>query len=311
MQDNFLPILQLKGVVSSSVIAVIQNGIRTQDSYSSFRDSKINQSQSKFRIDHYFCFDESMKNFLETQIQTAPTAIGSFRSNHSPRSRQTAEEVLVISTYRTDIDHNHVIGNSSDGRAVTYGELWNHRLRVIGDVGEMCRHKGLSLRILGKDKDFLAEQRYFRENLRQVNWELTPRTLERNSYQECDRASLVISTGSTLGLESLARGNRTAVFSTMSLLLTDHQYRFGWPENLEAEGPFWSESATTERISTILELLLRCDQSEWLEILERYKRVIPRYDPANSIFCERLKQFGAQSPYDRRSSAQIHCDQDE
>jgi len=155
---------------------------------------------------------------------------------------------------------------------------------------------GLELEIVGKDRDHLSELAFYKSHLKQSRFEFTPRKPKTFQYCRTDAARLVVSTGSTLGLESLARGNRTGIFDPMSYILKNDSYRFGWPAVLGSEGPFWSTEASPLRIEEVLGTLLNISDERWGEMLWEYRGVLPIFDSGNKIFIDQLSQFGAESP---------------
>ena len=115
-----------------------------------------------------------------------------------------------------------------------------------------------------------------------------PRLGISTQYHQTDQSRLVVSTSSTLGYESLGRGNRTAIFQPDSILLQDPSLQFGWPDVDEPEGAFWSTSATADRIVKILNTLISDSDSQWQATLDLYKNVLPMYDQGNSTLVTSL-----------------------
>jgi len=111
----------------------------------------------------------------------------------------------------------------------------------------------------------------------------------------CDASQIVVSTGSTLGLESLSRGNRTAIFNRLPDIIGEPSQRFGWPQVLSGEGPFWSISCSSERITAVLTDLYQFTDDKWTETVTQYRDVLPIYDPGNTQFVKTLAVFGARS----------------
>ena len=57
---------------------------------------------------------------------------------------------------------------------------------------------------------------------------------------------------STLGYESMSRGNKTVCFSIRKEIINDYSYSFGWPKHFPPTGPIWT-SVYSEKL--IYELL--------------------------------------------------------
>jgi surface carbohydrate biosynthesis protein len=291
MQDNFEPLWHLKALRPDVAIALVQNGLRTSEIG---HGSLLHQSAPE--VDHYFCFNNSAAEVMRTRLRASYTCSGSFRSNHTKRILKVEHTLAYISTFRSDLSPSFVVDGGVDQRHMTYGEIWASRVEVLRRIRDYGQSHELGLRILGKDLDHKSEFDFYVAALGASSFDFVPRRDQHFQHAETDRARIVVSTGSTLGLESLSRGNRTAIFDQMPALLNQPSQRFGWPSVLPTEGPFWSESATADRIATVIRFLIECSDAEWQSTLSEYQAQIPVFDPGNSLFCEKLKHFGAQSP---------------
>lgn len=291
MQDNFEPLWNLKSHCPDVAIALVQNGLRTDNLGSTPLNVK-----DQLQVDDYFCFSSKTAEFLGSRVNARFVPSGSFRNNHCLRFHSTDNHISYISTYRCDIAPSHLVETRDGVSGITYQQIWTSRLAVIRSVLSICRLRGLRLRILGKDNDYKSESDFFAAALGDSSFDFVARRDQHFQYAETDRARIVVSTGSTLGLESLSRGNRTAIFDNMPRLLDQPSQRFGWPSLLPTEGPFWSESATAERIEAVLSFLFASSDVDWQLTLKAYRAHIPVFDPGNSLFCEKLKNFGARSP---------------
>lgn len=289
MQDNFKPLWQIKALHPEVCIALVQNGLRSDQ----LGSTPIHLEPER-QVDHFFCFNAKAAEFLGNQVNANFIPSGSFRSNYTRPLLPVKQHLAYISTYRSDLSPLYVV-NRREGQAdITYGEIWRLRLDVLHSIKRFCLTHDIRLRILGKDLNHQSEERFFAEALGELSFDFVPRADQSFQYAETDRARVVVSTGSTLGLESLSRGNRTAIFDQMPPLLNQPSQRFGWPSVLPTEGPFWSETATYVRIENVLRLLFESSDTEWQTILNAYREHLPVFDPGNSVFCDTLREFGAQ-----------------
>ncbi len=76
-----------------------------------------------------------------------------------------------------------------------------------------------------------------------------------STYEFCNSASLIVTTDSTIGYEFLARGKKVAVSYLDGLMPLSnelprdvHDTDFGFPLELGATGPFWTNAANESRI---------------------------------------------------------------
>ena len=95
-----------------------------------------------------------------------------------------------------------------------------------------------------------------------------------------DRAELVVGIGSTLVLESLGRGCKTAVFSNRSKFIPDFPSVF-WPKRLIEFGPFWSDEVTEFHVNRVLTYLSKIDSLAWKRSSEEVVAELIVFDGGN------------------------------
>jgi surface carbohydrate biosynthesis protein len=123
-----------------------------------------------------------------------------------------------------------------------------------------------------------------------VNYEFHP-AHGLGTYALVDEADLVVTTGSTVGYEALARGARVAFFTLGTQRFRCHSYRFAWPAEVEARGHFWANSATTESMSALMDQVLEFNPEEWTAIQSRWSDLVMVFDPGNSIFRQKIDKL--------------------
>lgn len=147
-----------------------------------------------------------------------------------------------------------------------------------------------------KDPDLTRERDYYEQLLgRHVPFfEARGRG---SSYGSVDSAEVVVSIESTLGYESAARGNKTAIFSIRSQLLGIIGLTYGWPEAYPDEGPYWSNRPDPVAFQRILDHLFDLNDEQWqAELSEHGFNQVMTYDSGNSILQAVLhKELGSAS----------------
>ncbi|MFM8852130.1 MAG: hypothetical protein ACKOGL_02895, partial [Acidimicrobiaceae bacterium] len=98
----------------------------------------------------------------------------------------------------------------------------------------------LQLKIVGKDENPQREEIYYKSLLQNYKFEFAAREITSSSYEAIDKSEIVVFTSSTLGYESLARGKRTAALMLDAEIIGAEALRFGWPAELQDDGPFWT-----------------------------------------------------------------------
>jgi len=189
-----------------------------------------------------------------------------------------AEGDFVSSVCIPEEDFNRKVDRPIIQCMARYAEENNKRLMIIP------RHP--------KDDDLHAmEKAYFRELLG-----CDPIFLEQKgphpSYSAVDYAEVVVTTDSTLGYESIARGNKTAFFSFRSKFCKGWVGDFGWPQEFQGEGPFWTMDPDPDGFVRILDYLFEIDDIQWNKITEAVNfSSFMKYDPGNTILKSTLDKI--------------------
>lgn len=294
MQDNLSALYRVRQWLPDTPVALIQNGLRSirGDLHSVIRSSDVTQ----WHIDYYFGFTQESCDHVGT-LASNRIPIGSFRSNCTPKSPRAKDAVLsYISTLRTDIPMTTLIGDVEKSTSTTYEDILQERLRILREVLRIGQSLGLHSRILGKGPEHHAEELFYREHLQGFDFEFVPRIDISTQYLQVDRSTITVSTSSTLGYESLARGNRTAVLHPDSQILQDPSLRFGWPIEMAPEGSFWSTSASSLRINEVLRFVYSATDLQWRAVINQAASALPRFDPGNTRLVHELSRWGAQPP---------------
>ena len=136
----------------------------------------------------------------------------------------------------------------------------------------------------------MTEKRYYRDLLGSE-----PEYLElkkpNSSYHAIDTAEVTVSLDSTLGYESLARGNKTAMFSIRTVFADLPAGNFGWPGDFSDEGLFWTNNSDPESFVRILDYLFEVDDERWRkDVNESNFSSVLAYDPDNVILKKTLER---------------------
>jgi surface carbohydrate biosynthesis protein len=136
-----------------------------------------------------------------------------------------------------------------------------------------------------------AEESYFRELLGCEPVYLGPEGLC-SGYMAVDSADVVVAIDSTLGYESIARGNKTAIFSIRSSSsTTPGMLRYGWPGDFLDEGPFWTNNPDPDKLVRILDYLFEVNDIQWREDVRASNfSSLMVYDPGNTTLKSTLEE---------------------
>ena len=288
--DNFPPYYLLKNEFPGIKIWLIQNGIRSERN-DLFDLLKTDSTSPANCVDKMFVFGTAIgKKYLD-YISGETVVHGSFKNNLVPLSAPQKDSVAYVSTFRPSQQMNFVLRESRPERPVTYGQIISRREKVILWLAEYCTEKQLKLTIVGKDENPQREESYYKSLLQNYKFEFVAREITSSSYEAIDRSEIVVFTSSTLGYESLARGKRTAALILDAEVIGAEALRFGWPAELQDDGPFWTHQLDEARLREIIDFLRKVDDAEWDEIRKQTIKDVIVFDPDNSKFKESVNQI--------------------
>ena len=139
--------------------------------------------------------------------------------------------------------------------------------------------------------DLLSMEKDYYRQLMDIEPEFSEFLDSYTSYQAVDSAEIVVTLESTLGYESVARCQKTALFQIRSTLLELSERSYGWPGNFPEEGPFWTNKPDPEIFTRILDYLFNVSDDQWKKDVESTNfSSLMEYDPGNTIFQSILKK---------------------
>lgn len=296
LQDNFLQLYAIQGQLTRAKVVLIQNGSRSM--YRDLESELEMHSLTEPLIHSYLAYTDVAAERIRARVKCQTVVIGSFRSNHIPRSSRKPVGLAYISTYNPRVAVNSVVQSGPHAQSVTYGEILQIRLGILLHVQQYCSKVDLPLTIIGKrhGKEAEEERSFFESHLSCDGFIYRARQESDFQYRACDDAAVVVSTSSTLGYESLSRGNKTVFFLPDSRILSDESLAFGWPSKQSAEGPFWSTEASYTRVMQVLNQVHAMSDVEWEDCRNSYTSAFPLFDPGNRVLVEHLSGFGARTP---------------
>lgn len=263
---------------SSITTLFVQNGIRDPQTFE--RMAGRFASGEFLKVDYMMTFGDCVGAEYSKYIQGCVISMGSMKNNHLPKLQtqqkgmmafvsQWCPPVSPLEKYREQI-YRLVLPC-----LVNYAEEKDKRLTIIPRNYKQChllnQEKSFFRDLMGSEPEFYESKEY------------DP------SYQAVDSAEVVVSFDSTLGLESIARGNKTALFTTQS------NDPYGWPGDFPAEGLFWTNHSDPASFVRILDYLFEVDDVQWRKDVENSKfSSVMAYDPGNSLLKSILeKELGA------------------
>ena len=266
----------------------LQNGRRGFDIDVFGRLSEAaDKNRDALKVDYMMTFGSNVANEYSRYIEGRAIAMGSLKCNMVPRSKSTVPGVIAYVSQFRDIKGQLVKGNYRTHEEI-FGQV---EKSIVPFLFSYARSHEKQLVIItsvrSKNSNIISkEQQHYNEL---VGAELSY-TDEENCYDAADAAEVVVAVDSTVGVESIGRGNKTAIFSIRGTLLDIKGQDFGWPRSYPAEGPFWTNNPDSSSYERILDHLFELNDEAWQKELSEYSSEAQMlFDPGNTIFLETLE----------------------
>ena len=274
---------------SSIKTLFIQNGVRGYYGVFDLLDNKeLNQ---RYKVDYMLVFGQCVGTEYAKYISGSVVPIGSFKNNNIPVIKKKQNGTIVfVSQYR------NITGIEMDGIVYTFNQFFLQSDKIIVPfLVDYAKEKGLHFKIIPSQqysegsKDLENEKNYYNEIVG-AECDFIERKRIEDSYESIDAAEIVVAIDSSMGLEAIARGTKTAIFSIRSstLELADlSDLNYGWPGNYQDNGVFWTNLPDRRIFRRILDHLLDVSHEQWTaEVIEHGFWDLMQIDSGNSKFLE-------------------------
>ncbi len=274
--DNNKTFYLIKNQVPNLTTAFIQNGHRTgfSDIFEILEKKNLDSFKKNNKVDLMCVFNKMTSESYKKFISGASFISGSVNNNYEKKSK-TKEGLIVISLFRPS-------------RSPFLREI-----KLLKIVKKFCELKKMKLKILGKhrQKDSIKLEKEFFYKVLGRNFTFIESSDRRNSYQNLDNSEIVLSSGSTMGLESLGRGNRTAIIHAFPFIEPYKKVYWGYYTHRKKNGFFWTNQINEKKIFKILNNLKKIKEKNWKKILKKYEYETCIYDFKNIKLKRKLKSF--------------------
>jgi surface carbohydrate biosynthesis protein len=207
------------------------------------------------------------------------------------RNQKIKGTIAFISQYRD------TIGFDMGDIFYSFEKFWEAERIILPFLVEYANKRGLDFFIIPcsghyKNQSLSEKEKKYFNGIAGCECQFSDWNSHCSSYDAIDSAEVVVAVDSSMGLESIARGTKTAIFSirsTICSLLEPPFLDFGWPGRLRDIGPFWTNNPDLEAFKIILDHLYKVSEEDWHKELneERFTDVL-RYDPGNKIAREMI-----------------------
>ena len=286
--DNNPSFYKLSNYFPNIKTVFIQNGYRSVycDIFESLSFNK------KQHVDYMLVFGKSVGQLYSKYISGNVLAIGSLKNNsiirHDYSDIKEKNKVVFISQWGRKPSNGLFLPNYG----IEYELFYKAEKEVLTIISQWCLVNNFKLEICGRsifesDEEF----DFYKQILPSFNFEFSKNESILSSYTCIDKAEIVVFVDSSLGYESLSRGNKTACFSIRSEILGWKDYSFGWPKKLPNSGPFWTNEIDINQIENIMNYLINVSDIDWKSVVSEILSDIIIYDDGNTKLKELISSF--------------------
>ena len=284
--DNAIIFYRISGRHPDIKTLFLQNGSRgyNLDVFESL-DNLDSNALNIFFVDHMLVFGHTIGELYSRFIKGNILPIGSLKNNFIPKESSLQRGVIAF------ISHWQLPYTGPGYKKLSYDDLWtNPNNLIIQCLMHYAKEKKKRVVIIpsanakGRSDLLVQEKNYYRKLMGNEPEFLLP-SEPYPSYSSTDSAEIVVALDSTLGYESIGRGNKTAIFQIRGTLTGWSSWNYGWPAKFPEEGPFWTNKPNPDSFVRILDYLFEISDEQWKKDVESTNfSSLVEYDPGNTIF---------------------------
>ena len=295
--DNSSVFFSLKSFCPEIIFIVIQNGTRSY--HNDLSRLLFLKKDNKYSVDYGFYFGKYIKNYVSKiiKINIKTYNFGSIRNNSVACVKRRKKGILFISEFR----EKNSLPTKREQKFLIENKYWRKPdLIVLENLNRFCKKNKIKLTIRGSNKKINNNEiNFYKQHINNLSARFMPFYSKTNIYSSLDRYKLAVFLSSTLGYESIARGNKSICFSGLraqyvSNFLNSKKelgYNFGWPKKFSKSGICWSDKANYKDFEKKINQILSVKKKNWEIFLKNYRKDILFYDKENSKLKSHLKKI--------------------
>jgi surface carbohydrate biosynthesis protein len=303
--DNNVDFYKLAAIFPKVKFIAIQNGLRSNYANQmnhGFFDVLEKESANNVLSAHAICVLGSNEGEKYSKhIQAKQIITGSLKNNLIGEQIEPKEhfDIVYVSQHAPFQIPNSEVKFFFGSKSITASEFYAIEEYIVRFLIARCNRTNQSFAVLGKRSDSSPFEREFFDSAAAPHTvRFIPRTSDASTYEYCNSASLIVTTDSTIGFEFLARGKKV-VFLSARIDAIDHVLSqevhdtdFGFPLELGASGPFWTNTANESEFERIVASVQTMADAQWASAISPYNEVLMAYQPGNSAFIKMLQSEG-------------------
>lgn len=236
-------------------------------------------------VNFMFTFNQMTSDLYRKIINGKTIECGSILSNCKKISFKKRKGIIYISLFRPNIKKKTHI----------------NEIKLIQLLGKYCIKNKLQLKILCKffkntpkgDEEFNFYKKILKNNFLAIQ-----NKKSRNSYKFLDESKIVVSSGSTMGIESLGRKNKTVIINPFPNINPIKRNFYGYFTKRKNKGFFWYNGINESTIFKTLDDVNNCKISKWYKILKKHEYETMKHDQDNYMLKKNLKKILAKKNID-------------
>jgi surface carbohydrate biosynthesis protein len=277
--DNNPLFWSIKKNIPNIKIIIIQNGLRLKK-YDIFEKIK---NKKEYKCDLFFTFNKHIASEYANYINSKFIVTGSMENNFRKIKKfKDSKTILFLSEYIGDQSAIFFISNK-----ISFNSWYKPEFNLLIFLKNFCLKNNYKLKVSPRTNMLRQEYLFYKNILGEDNWEFLDKKV--SSYDEIDRAKIVISISSTIGYEALARGKKVAFFSCRKM--REESGNFGWPAIKRNKGLFWTNNLNIHEFKKILVKLLLMNNVIWNVKSKKIINNLIVYDKNNSIFKKEISNI--------------------
>jgi len=277
--DNNFEFYSLWKLLPGIQTMMIQNGTRDTVSDLNFGANGTHD----YRINYVLSQGFAQSRYFSQFIIGRADAIGSIRNNSVAKKFCNPERTVVfVSQFRGGAENSEFFRTNS-GEIVYWGAFYMAEKVIFRWLADWSDENDYTLALCGMMQEDESEECKFFQSICREGQTFTylPKLSEASGYSNVDNAGIVVSVDSTLGFESLSRGNKTAFFYNRDTTFKLSE-KFGWPAVFPESGPFWTNLRSEAEFERVMNSVASATDEEFAKMCEPYINELMVWDPGNS-----------------------------
>lgn len=227
--------------------------------------------KNKIVIDYFVLFGKELIKFYKNYINTKFIIGGSIRNN------------FISKKFNNLKNRNYLVLISHFVHRDDFQKKYYKMINLLNLIKTYCIDNNLKLIIFGRASPKFEKKEidFYRNIFKNFKFKYYKRGIN-NHYQNLNKFKFFVSFTSTLGYEFAIRQERVAFIYGA---LTDNknaQLRFGYPQNIPLNGPFWTNKSSYIEICRVLDFIIFSKEILWKKLVNKFIKPVVDYDLKNS-----------------------------